>query len=94
MPPLGDERIYRIQGGRGGWISFDDDEREGFLEWEMLLGEVAMVIYAQGCRWVTPVQESMSSEDIRRHAAAFAKERSLTVEIAFADGRSEVVRPL
>ena len=89
---LNSERTYEVQGGRGGWISFDDGNREGFLSWEMLLGEVAMVIYEQGSRWVTPVAEPMTPEEVRRHAVAFAKERRLTVEVQFTGRESEVLR--
>jgi len=58
----------------------------------MLLGEIAMVIYAQQCRWVTPVEQPMSPGEVRLHAAAFAKERGFAIEIDFGDAGSEVVR--
>ena len=87
------EKKYSIEGGRGGSITFEEGDRRGRLEWEMLVGELAMVIYAGWCRWVTPANQPMSSDEVRQHTAAFARESGLSLEIDFGVDGSEVVRP-
>ena len=72
--------------GRSGFTTFSEGDASGRFEWEMLIGDVSMVIYANSCFWIKPSEVRIASDDIRRLVQEFSTESDLTVEIQFAEG--------
>ena len=56
---------FSIEGGRNGWINFVEGDQHARLEWEVLAGDVAMVVFGYSCFWKAPVAASTA-----RHARA------------------------
>lgn len=84
-------RKFLVRGGRGGTITFSEGERAGAMEWEMLVvGDVQMVIYHEGCRWTEPQVTPMSREEATRLVSQFASESGLRVALEFADSAPEI----
>jgi len=79
-------------GGRGGHIKFEHKGRAGVLDWEMLLGESAMVIYSTGCNWVTSPGELMVMPEILEVVQIICNETKFQIEIQF-ENRIEVLKP-
>ena len=83
---------FKLKGGRAGSITFVEGGASGRLDWEMLVGDVAMVIYPESCRWLTPDNAPITPDDVCRLAQELAIEGKFAVEIALAEG-SQVVWP-
>jgi hypothetical protein len=71
--------------GRSGYVEFSERGTKGRFEWEMLVGDVSMTIYANSCFWKEPSERRIAADDIRRLVQEFSTESDLTVEIQFAD---------
>jgi len=79
-----------IHGGRGGTITFTDGGTVGELEWEMLMGDTAMVIYAQRSHWARPASRPMTDDEVSRIAREVARTIRAAVEIQFAQSTRTV----
>lgn len=85
---------FTREGGRGGWIRFEEDGASGRLDWEGLVGEIGMAIYADNCAWTAPHEQPMTVDELRRVVQAFADEVKFPVELVFAGvPEAEVMRP-
>jgi hypothetical protein len=87
----GKDRRFSIDGGRAGWLTFVDGGQRARLEWEMLVGEVAMVIYGERSFWKAPDERAMTRDELRTLITQLASALGAPVELAFTDG-SEVIR--
>lgn len=83
---------FKIKGGRGGSIEFEHNGRCGILDWEMLLGESAMIVYSQGCKWVTNPGEIMVMPEILEIVQAICDKQKWKIEIQF-ESRTEILKP-
>ena len=77
---------FKKEGGRAGSITFGEGEASGQLDWEMLSGDIPMVIYPASCVWLAPHEARLHPDDVRRLAQEFAIERNFAVEIALPRG--------
>lgn len=82
-----------IQGGRSGFIRFEDGERRASLEWETLVGEVQVVVYASGCKWTLPTEMPMARADIEAVVQECANLRGVIACVSFPNGSETVFRP-
>ena len=85
-------RRFFIEGGRAGTIHYNEGERRGHLDWEMLIGEFNMVIYADSARWTAPERRAMTKDEVRALVRELVTETKLRIDLAFSDG-SEDIRP-
>jgi hypothetical protein len=92
MVRAGSDQRFSIDGGRAGWVNFVDEGRHAQLEWEMLVGEIAMVVYGERCFWRAPQARAMTRDEVRQVVGQLATALPAPVEIAFGDG-NEIVRP-
>jgi hypothetical protein len=77
---------FQLQGGRAGFARFRENGAEGELEWEMLAGEIDLVIVPGSCSWRAPRENRMRADEIRRLAQELATEKRMTIDIAFPEG--------
>jgi hypothetical protein len=85
-------RKFQLEGGRAGFVSFREGRARGQLEWEMLVGDVSMVIYSRSCWWLEPAEVRMHPDEVCRLSQELANEMRIAIELASPEG-SEVVRP-
>jgi hypothetical protein len=78
--------------GRSGFVEFSEQGASGRFEWEALVGDVSMVIYANSCFWKEPSERRIAADDIRRLVQEFSTESGLTVEIQYSE-KCETVWP-
>ena len=81
---------FKREGGRGGLIRVRENGLSGCLDWEMLVGELDMVIYGSSCRWEVPVRQAMSRDEVLRLAKELAAEELIRIEVSFSTGPSVV----
>lgn len=72
---------FHLQGGRAGVITADEDGNIAELSWEMLVGELDMVVYGESCRWARPERRAISAEDLQRLVGELATEMRIDVEL-------------
>jgi hypothetical protein len=85
---------FTREGGRAGWIRFEENGASGRLDWEGLMGEIGMAIYAGNCSWTAPREQQITADDLRRLVQEFADEVKFPVELVFAGvPEAEVMRP-
>jgi hypothetical protein len=72
--------------------NFVDGDQHARLEWEMLVGEVAMVIFGDRCFWRAPEDRRMTRDEVRRVVVQLAAAMGAPVELAFADGKEVIGR--
>jgi hypothetical protein len=85
-------RKFKLEGDRAGFARFREGDAQGSLEWEMLVGEIDMVIYPGSCWWMLPREARMQPDEVRRLAQELANEMRINIDVAFHDG-SEILRP-
>jgi len=85
------QRKFKLEGGRAGFARFREGDAQGSLEWEMLAGDIDMVIYPGSCWWRLPLEARMQPDEVRRLAQELANEMRISIEVAFHDG-AEIVR--
>jgi prepilin-type processing-associated H-X9-DG protein len=82
---------FRIEGGRGGLVTFHDGARLGQLDWEMLVaGKFDIVIYGEDCRWTAPEQREMTRQEVIGLVRALALAVRARINLWFADGSVEL----
>jgi hypothetical protein len=64
----------------------------GELQWEMLSGPVALVIYGHASHWTAPVPRAMDRQELLTLTRRLACQLRAPVELAFDDG-SQIVEP-
>jgi hypothetical protein len=84
---------FKLDGGRAGFVKFREGDAQGSLAWEMLVGEIDMVIYPTSCWWLVPRETQMRPDEVRRLVQELADEMHINIDVAFPDG-SEIVRPM
>ena len=80
------EKRFRLSGGRAGIIAYQNGERRAELEWEMLVGEFGLVVYADRARWRAPADQPLTRDEARELLRELAKEMKTNIELAFSDG--------
>jgi len=83
---------FSVRGGRGGEIDFDIGGTKGILDWELIAGESAMVVYTQGSKWTSPENRAMSKQEVRDVVQLLANKRRWQMEVQSEDG-TEVIKP-
>src|SRR5688572_23263041 len=89
MPVTAKPSPFRIMGGRTGTISYRVSDTAAELSWEMLAGDIEMVIYASECRWTAPSVRAMSADEVIAIVRQLATALPGRIEVAF-DGTSQV----
>jgi hypothetical protein len=82
---------FRLQGGRAGIVTAREGSRVAELQWEMLLGELDMVVYGDQSTWMKPERHSISADDLRRLVGELASDMRINIELDLA-GASQVFR--
>lgn len=92
MPVTGKPSPFKIVGGRSGTIVYEAGDAVAELSWEMLAGDLEMVIYASECRWTAPSVRAMSADEVIALVRQLATALPGRIEIAF-NSTSQVVEP-
>ena len=82
---------FKLTGGRSGFIEFVDGGRTGRLEWEMLMGDAHMGLFADHCRWIES-DEPIATSELEAFVQELATDSGMNVLLTFPDGE-KVVRP-
>jgi hypothetical protein len=77
---------FRLRGGRAGTVTARDGSRIAELEWEMLHGELDMVVYGDRSTWTKPERHRIPADDLRRLVGELAQDMHINIELQFADG--------
>jgi hypothetical protein len=81
---------FKREGGRAGLIRVRENGMSGYLDWEMLTGDLDMGISGDSCRWDSPNDHAMSRTDVLRLAEELATDMKIHLEVTFPDGTSSV----
>jgi hypothetical protein len=81
----GDDR-WRIEGGLAGHVKYADGTRAAEMEFEMLMGDSALVIYGERCRWTVPEIRKMTRDEVRSLVAELARAMRARVDLTFPEG--------
>jgi len=92
MPVTGKPSPFRISGGRAGTIVYEQGDEVAELSWEMLVGNVEMVIHAAACQWTAPALRPMGADEVIALARRLASALPGRIEVAL-DGGSQIVDP-
>ncbi|MEP7274188.1 MAG: hypothetical protein ABI882_22025 [Acidobacteriota bacterium] len=92
MSTTGRPSPFRIVGGRAGTVFYEGGKRVGELGWEMLIGDVEMVIYASQCRWNSPETRPMTRAEIVDLVRLLASALPGRIEVAFGSS-SQIIDP-
>jgi len=80
--------------GRGGLVRFEDGERRGVLDWEMLGGNgPSIAIYGNTCRWTHPEARPMTRDEVRSLVREFAAAVPAWIVVQFSDGHEDIKPP-
>jgi len=82
---------FRIEGGRAGVITIHDGDGVATLAWEMLVGDLDMVVYGHLCRWSRPEKRPVQRHELQRLVAELATEMRIDVQLDL-EGSSTVLR--
>jgi hypothetical protein len=82
---------FRLQGGRAGVVTAREGRRVAQLPWEMLTGELDMIVYGDQSTWTKPEHDLISAEDLRRLVGELAREMAINIELDLA-GAAEIFR--
>lgn len=72
---------FRLRGGRAGVITARERGRVAELPWEMLTGELDVIVYGDQSAWTKPERASISAEDLCRLVGELAREMRINVEL-------------
>ena len=75
---------FHLQGGRAGVITAREGKRVAELHWEMLVGELDLVVYGAEASWTEPgrlERQAIDAADLRRLAAELAREMGINVQL-------------
>lgn len=82
---------FRVCGGRAGKIVARDGNRVAELSWEMLTGELDMVVYGGESTWTKPECLPVPADDLQRLVGELARDLRINVELDLA-GSSRIFR--
>lgn len=92
MPVTAKPSPFRVVGGRAGIIVYEVGDDVAELSWEMLAGDVEMVIHASECRWTAPSVRAMDAGEVVALVRQLASALPGRIEVAF-EGTSQIVDP-
>lgn len=79
------DKKYSISrnGGRNGYLLYEDNRKKTKIEWEMLIGDIDFVLYDKSIEWAEPIKEKFTSQEketFYKNLNAWATERKVKYE--------------
>jgi len=85
---------FTLVGGKGGRLQFSRASQSYSVDWEMLVGDVHLALYASSLSSRSSSSAALSDGDFRIAMQEFVNESRLRAEIWWGAGKYEVLEPV